>query len=165
MKIKNILKIIVVTSLFSIPVHADSFFKYGVGLFNSAKDSRAETKIFSVGYTKKFFESLMYQLEAGTWIDNRRDLSRNSSGFGTGSLGVDIQTGYIYTQALWGAGLITSPDSMLGGPFQFNTDLSIGVRDNNSYSIGLGYKHISSAGIELPNKGRDFMLVKLSVPF
>jgi len=165
MKILKLLKTATFISLFALNAHADSFFKYGVGVFNSAKDSKAETKVFSLGYSEKFFQAMMYQLEAGAWIDNRKDLDRKSSGFGFGSIGLDVQTGAFYIQALWGAGLITCTDSMLGGPFQFNTDLGIGLRDSNGYSIGIGYKHISSAGIELPNKGRDFMMMRLAVPF
>jgi hypothetical protein len=54
---------------------------------------------------------------------------------------------------------------MLGGPFQFNHDFLLGVRGDNGALIGLDLKHMSSAGIEKPNVGRDFLLIHVELPF
>jgi hypothetical protein len=145
--------------------HAETYFKYGLGVFNSARDNRAEVKTFALGHQEKILNSVVYQFEGGMWADSRGDLGRKSSGFGNMSIGLDVQAGYVYTQALWGLGFITTTDSMLGGNFQFNNDLGVGIRDQKGYAIGLNYKHMSSAGIYDVNAGRDLLYIKMGFPF
>ena len=140
---------------------ADTYIKYGIGI---SKDQQlGEVKVIAGGYQTPIYESIISQIELGYWSDPH--LGRKSSIFGNVSFGLDIQAGILYTQALWGIALISQTDSILGGNFQFNHDIFLGLRDKNGYSIGIGYKHISSAGIYMPNLGRDMLMIKMAVPY
>jgi len=152
-------------TVISINAHAESFIKYGIGVAGSAKDSIAESKTIALGYKEKLLGAFAYQLEGGFWTDSRKDLGRTGSAFASSSLGLNIEAGYFYTHAFCGPAVITDKDSMLGGHFQFNNDIGLGVKDKDGYSMGVNYKHISSAGIFTPNQGRDFLTIKLGVPF
>lgn len=146
--------------------HADLAFKYGVGVFKSAVDSNSEVKMFSISYQEPIiFEYLIKQYEVGLWTDSRQDIGRKSSGFANFSVGVHVNAAGTYAECLWGVAGITHTDSYLGGNFQFNNDLGMGFRDNNGASIGVGYKHVSSAGFYNPNVGRDFLLIRMSLPW
>jgi len=149
----------------STSAQAESYFKYGLGIFNSAKDNKVETKTIAIGQSEKWLGALLTQYEGGIWTDSRSDLGRSGSGYFGISVGLDVQAGYIYSQALWGVAGISHIDSMLGGHLQFNNDLGLGIRDCNGYSIGMNYKHISSAGIFTPNQGRDFLMIKMGIPW
>ena len=155
--------------LFLISLNArgeDLSLKYGLGIAGSAKDSPSEVKVFSLTLQRPLIGNhLIDQYELGFFSDSRQDLGRQHSAFGFYSVGLNVDVGYFYAQSLWGVGAITTPDAYLGGNFQFTQDLSAGIKDSSGYSIGLDYKHISSAGLELPNKGRDFMMIRLSLPF
>lgn len=145
--------------------YADTFFKYGVGIGESAIKSKAETKFFTLGQNHPINNYLIYQYEAGLWAD-QGGYPRKTSGFVDLSAGVQITPGYAVIQTLWGLAAITSPDAYLGGAFpQFNQDLYIGLRDQTGAQIGFDYKHISSAGLCLPNKGRDAVLTKVGIPW
>jgi hypothetical protein len=159
--------LLILSIILSVNLHADLAIKYGLGVAQSAKDSNSETKVISIAYQEQiaFLEYLIKQYEVGAYIDSRQDLGRRSSGFATASLGVHVNAAGTYCQALWGVGGITNVDSYLGGNFQFNQDLSVGFRDNNGAMIGVNYKHISSAGLYMPNVGRDFLMIKMSVPW
>lgn len=139
--------------------------KYGLGAFHSAEPSPGLVKLVSLTWQRPAFnEHLIQQTEGGFFIDAAGG-DRRSSAFAFQSFGLNVNVGYFYVQNLIGAGFITCPDSYLGGPFQFTEDLAIGVKDEHGYSIGLDYKHISSAGIYPINRGRDFFTLRLSVPF
>lgn len=142
-----------------------SFFKYGVGIANSATESRAEVKILTIGRTMPLGSLLAHQWEVGGWVDNSSDQTRKGSGFGSYAFGVNVNAGYLYAQSLWGVCAITTRDSYLGGNLQFNQDLSVGLRDSRGVMVGANYKHISSAGIFMPNQGRDFLLIRLAIPW
>lgn len=141
-----------------------SFVKYGVGVAGSGKDSLAETKLLSIGYKSNIWSDYLIGLwEAGGFVDVTGS-GRASSAFGFGGAGVYVDSGPLYLQNTFEIGLITNPDSYLGGPFQFSEDIGVGLKSKSGASIGVNYKHISSAGIELPNKGRDFMTFVVGIP-
>lgn len=140
-----------------------SFFKYGLGVFLPDQKSKAEVKMFSVGYQDELY-IIDYKLEAGLWADQRGG-DRSSSGFGSASLGIEPRLGWFYIHSFWGVALITSPDSMLSTPYQFSQDFGLGVGDTRGVRVGAGYKHLSNAGIKSPNKGRDFMYLSLQIPW
>lgn len=145
-------------------VYGGTMLRYGVGILGSAEYGTTETKIFSVGYEEDILGIFITQWELGLFTDQGGH-GRSSSGFGNVSLGVEVNPGYFVLRSLWGIGGITTPDSMLGGLFEFNQDLFLGVRDDKNKMIGLNYKHISSAGIYSPNHGRDFITVQVEVPW
>jgi hypothetical protein len=154
---------VLVTLLISTTAHAGSFWRYGVGIFSSADYGKVETKMFSLGYEEDWFGPFIKQYEVGVFADQGGH-GRRSGGFGNFSMGVEVNPGYLVLRSTWGVGAITCPDSMLGGWFQFNQDLLVGLRDNKGNAIGLDCKHISSAGIYSPNTGRDFLTIQVEIP-
>jgi hypothetical protein len=146
---------------------ADTYFKIGLGTGNSGKDIITETKMASIGTQMRLFmEPFVQQLEAGIWIDSRRDLGRESSGFAGYSVGMHVLSkSGIFMEYLLGPSVITHTDSNLGGNFQFNHDIGVGVKNAKGYSLAFGYKHLSSAGIYMPNNGRDFATFRILLPF
>lgn len=164
----NMLKYILTFIFLFIPIVADAeentFYRYGVGVFRSRDYSKTAVKSFSVGRVDNFWGPLVYQYEGGYFGDSSGH-GREGGGFGNASLGVQANPGVFILRSTWGIGGITTPDTMLGGPFQFNHDLVLGVKGENGAMIGLDLKHISSAGLEKPNLGRDFLLIHVELPF
>lgn len=143
---------------------AEIFSRYGIGVYNSAKYNRAEVKVISLGYQKDS-KILLYQIEGGYWSDSIISDNRKGSFFGNLSSGIRVTPNSFYVESLWGISLISTLDSMLGGHFQFNQDLGLGVLDKKGKSIGVNYKHMSSAGLYRPNLGRDFFTIKVVIPW
>lgn len=156
--------IILLSSLFALTANADSsFFNFGLGIANSAKTSRGETKVGALGYRSDLFDGIYWQYKVGFYGDGSGDETRKSSAFAFTGPGMLIDFKPIEIRAGWGLGGIATPDSYLGGRFpQFNGEVYLGVRDHRGNGIGLGYEHISSAGLVTPNQGRDFFVLQLS---
>lgn len=133
---------------------ADSFLEYGLGL----NDNGTQTKLISAGYSAPWFLCFDYKLEGGGFID------KNFVAFATGNIGLVVKTSSLYAKVFFGPALITEHDNRLTGAFQFNHDAEIGLQ-SEGYSIGINYKHLSNAGLMSPNAGRDFLLLKLSIPY
>jgi hypothetical protein len=138
-------------------------FRYGLGLFASAVDSPVEVKVFGLTYQREL-GILTWQIEGGGWTDSKEKYGRKEAFFGATSLGVDVKCGLIFAQSLWGVGAISQRDSLLGSYFNFTHDLIVGVYDKEDRRVGLGWKHLSNAGIFKPNIGRDFINLTLTVP-
>lgn len=66
-----------------------------------------------------------------------------------------------------GPAYLQHPDGILGGHFQFNLEGGVGLlsKDGKTY-VGAAWEHFSSAGFEMPNLGRDFIVlqVRLFIP-
>jgi hypothetical protein len=131
------------------------YLKYGIS------PKRAEVKIASLGYRDDFFWLLSYQMELGYFKDPSD--SARSSGYAASGLGVEIDS-YLYGSFYFGPALISCPDNLLAGNLQFNTDLTIGLKDKRGLKLGVGYKHLSNAGIKEPNIGREFVYMGLTFP-
>lgn len=141
----------------------DAFGSFGVGVANSAKNSKGETKVGNLGYREYVAEGIYLQYKGGFYGDGSGDPSRSSSfyaSFGPGML-VDLRP--VEMRAGYGLAAISAPDSYLGGRFpQFQGEAYFGFRDPKGNGIGLQYEHISSAGFVTPNMGRDFLVLQLS---
>lgn len=136
---------------------------YGLGVFNSAKYSIAETKTANIAYRHFLIPGLFWQARAGFWGDGSGDPSRRSSAYGSTGPGFEVDLSPIEIRSSWSLAYISTPDGYLGARFpQFNDDIYLGVRDKNQTGIGLSYGHLSSAGLVMPNKGRDFLILELS---
>lgn len=142
---------------------ADEMYMTGaVGVFNSGKKSLSECKFLNVG-ERKPLGPLIQQWEVGGWTDRAGD-GRGGSAYGAYQLGFEVH-GSMLARVATGPALITSPDSYLGGVFQFTEDFALGEEDSQGHYAVFKYKHISSAGIEQPNIGRDFMGVEIGLHF
>ena len=157
--------LIALSFLITYTTAADTVIKYGA---NVAKDDEplGSTKAFFVAEQEHWFGPFTRQYEFGGWFDNSGVSGRRNSALIGASLGVNVNAGYLYGQALFGPALISRTDSNLGGHLQFNTDVAVGLRDPKSgNTIGLAYKHVSSAGLASPNKGRDLIMFRVSIPW
>lgn len=77
---------------------------------------------------------------------------------------------------LWGSGLYLVPnvaagvyddgsdDHDLGGPVQFRSGLDILYRYDSGYRVGVGFYHISNAGLYEDNPGEESVLLSISIP-
>lgn len=140
-----------------------TFVKYSV---NAQSSGLAAQKGLSFGHQDEFLFFLEKKWEAGFWADNSHVEGAKSGGFGSYSIGVEPMYESLYVNFFQGVGFITHPDTVLGGPFQFFEDFGIGIRDRSrGISLGLQYKHISSAGIYLPNHGRDTFGIQVMIPW
>lgn len=144
---------------------ADEDYMTGMlGVFNSAQKSKVETKFLNIGHRSDLGFGLSQQIEAGGWIDSAGG-GRGSSGYGAYQIGVETDT-EVQGRVMFGPAIITSPDIYLGGIFpQFTEDFYIGIKGHDGNTVGVKYKHISSAGLCSPNMGRDFAGVEIGIPF
>lgn len=139
----------------------DYSFKMGAGLIDGSPSGAIKT--FSLRQETSLLGPAHTALEGGFWTDTGRVQERRGSAFGLGQVGIKpgSERG-LYGSAFVGAGLISNTDSQLGGHFQFAESFGIGVRDESSF-IQIEYRHLSSAGIYKPNKGRDFLIFSIGV--
>lgn len=139
-------------------------FKYGVGTLLPDQSSMS-VKAFSISSQDYLGWGVTEQVELGVFSDIYGE-GRESAGFGFYSLGATVDAEPFRLQALWGVGGITNPDNRLGGLLQFTYDMGLSLYNSHSNeSIGVGYKHISSAGLSSPNRGRDFILMRIGFNF
>lgn len=165
-----VVRVLAVTAIVSCTIllvtedgHADEYMGAMIGIANSGKNSHAETKFVNVGHRDSFGFGLTYQYEFGGWVDIAGG-GRSSSGYAAYQLGVETD-GSVLARVMTGPAIITTPDSYLGGVFQFSEDFYIGLKGSNGNTVGILYKHFSSAGLETPNYGRDFAGFQVSIPF
>ena len=59
----------------------------------------------------------------------------------------------------FGPSYLVTPDTVLGGHFQFSLEGGLCTNDGKE-AICLNWDHYSSAGIEMPNLGRDFIVLQ-----
>lgn len=134
-----------------------------VGVFNSGKSSLSESKYMNIGY-RSDLGWFKQGFEGGAWID--RVPGRNGSLYGAYQLGYEVVThDGLIARIMTGPALISTTDEYLGGHFQFKDNIYLGVKDDEGRTIGINYNHLSSAGIETPNQGRDFLGVEVGVRF
>lgn len=141
----------------------DLFFSYGIGVAESQIYEVAETKILDIGLRRSILDGFYWNLEGGLWVDSSGDPTRNGSTFLSTGPGFLVDLNPIEIRNAYGISYISSPDAYLGGSFpQFHGEFYIGARDKSGNGIGFKYSHFSSAGIEQPNIGRDFIILELS---
>ncbi len=149
--------------MLSSQVNADIVASVGLGksAFAGAQGTPFE-RAASLGYAHTFSNGLFLRPEAGWFIDN--------SGHGVSSpwlaplVGVRSQSTVGPTlHFAMGPGYLHNPDSVLGGHFQFSLEGGASLVDRN-FGIGVVGKHLSSAGIHMPNRGRDFIALQVHVP-
>lgn len=136
----------------------DGYVKMGT----SAKSS-ASSKVFGLGIQDTFTKGFIYQAEADILSIPEDKTAVTLNGSYRLGVAVDLSSG-VFATATTGPGFITQRDSYLGGYYQFIEDVSIGIKDQFNL-FGVGYQHISSAGLETPNRGRDYFYFKAGVRF
>jgi hypothetical protein len=119
-------------------------------------------KFFTVGYTDKLTDIFDYQIEGGGWKTSYE--GERSSLYTSYQIGVKTDTPF-YARFFTGPALISTTDQRLSSAFQFKHDLGVGFKDKRNVGIGVNYSHVSNANLKLPNLGRDFLQLRVEVPF
>lgn len=119
-------------------------------------------KYFTVGYTDKLTETFDYQFEGGGWKTSYE--GERSSLYTSYQIGIKTDTPF-YARFFTGPALISTTDQRLSSIFQFKHDLGVGFKDKRNVGIGINYSHVSNAGFKLPNLGRDFVQLRVELPF
>lgn len=144
--------------------NAADYMSFMAGFGKSGEHSLSETKFLNVGHRETILSGLVYQYEVGVWADNAGN-GRKSSGYAATQFGLEANSS-LCARIMIGPAVITTPDTYLGGNFPlFTEDFFFGVHDQNGNNVGAKYKHISSAGVVMPNIGRDFMGLEASIHF
>lgn len=151
--------------LLSRQASADEVFgAFGLGVFNSAKSEPAEVRDLYIGLRKELPQGTFFEGKVGFWGDSAGN-GRTSSAFVAAGPGLSVDLRPVVIRAGVNLAAISSPDAYLGGVFQFNETLFLGVKDPTGNSIGFVFDHFSSAGIESPNVGRDTISIQIGQSF
>lgn len=86
---------------------------FGLGVFNNNTSSR----VFNLGFRKDLREGFYWQAKGGLWIDNSGDPTHSNSGYFSTGPGFLVDMHPIEIRTGLNLGLITNPDSVLGGVF------------------------------------------------
>ena len=136
----------------------------GLGVFNSKGSSLSQNKFAKIGYQEDIWYNLKQRFNIGAWLDTRGPGYSNSA-FGGYQLGFEVENSIFDSSIFAGPSLITTPDQQLGGILQFNESIYFGIKDDNYDTIGIALNHFSSAGLEMPNQGENFLCVEIKMPF
>ena len=144
---------------------SESFIKIGSGVTSPAGAGAVDVSMTSFGFRDQILGALVYQYEAGLWLDSAGN-GRKSSALFNICIGLEVVSGPVVARSVHGPAFISTPDSRLGGYFpNFNHDIYLGLRDRRGNAVGLTYKHVSNAGLMPPNVGRDFLSVDIGIPW
>ena len=120
------------------------------------------SKIFGLRYEEPLKRGIEYAVEIGGYVDN---LGNGRKGAALAKLQLGVTPGAqigAFGSAFTGPCFISSTDALLGSIYQFCTDFGIGIRDTETI-LSVTYSHISNAGLKLPNKGRDFVILGMGL--
>ncbi len=104
----------------------------------------------------------LWQTGLGGWEDTTNYLNAKGSIYSHISFGLEPDLGKLYINYFLGPALISRTDALLGNNWQFFQELGIGVKGKKRGTrIGVVFKHMSNAGIVKPNKGRNFLNLRV----
>ena len=141
-----------------------------VAIFGRAAESQ-ETDIVRLGYRLPLQESESWwmpthaQLGASVWqVPDIRGTTRRFDVNATSIWRNEKPWGY------WEAGFggyllsktINNEDTRMPSAFEFGSHLGVGLRLARHHTVGVGFQHLSNAGIKQPNGGIDLLFVQYS---
>lgn len=141
--------------------HADVTLSVGVGKGIMYHNGTPFERAVAVGYEHRFSNGIFVRPEVGYFLDIS---GQNLSSIWAAPL-IGVRSKSAVGPAIHlavGPGYLQNPDSILGGHFQFSLEGGLALEDGN-FAIGLVWKHLSSAGIEMPNLGRDFICAQVRI--
>jgi hypothetical protein len=133
------------------------YLQYGAGMYDVKHPH--DSQFFSLELSNEVLPSVRLVSETGlyTRLQTGEQGRRGSAFFDTG-IGIRPKlTGDVFVESYWCIGAITAPDSNLGGVFNFFNTTRLGVIGKDGIGLSVWFKHISSAGINSPNKGREWL--------
>lgn len=144
-------------------LNSEVYFKYGLGVNLPQQNSITEVKSFSIGHSQPISSNLKSNVELGLWSDNNSN--RKSASYVSYVIGPSLDFRPLYIEPLWGVNVSSKTDSVLSTAFNFKHEFSIMLKDRDQSGLALTYTHLSNGGMKLPNRGRDFILMKIVLPF
>ena len=155
--------ILLLLLLFSTTAMADeAFVGYGLGILRGADTFLGQTKYVDLGYREFMWDGIYWQNKLGGIGEGSPDQTRKGGAWASTGLGLEVELQPLELRGGGALAGITNPDSQLGGYFQFNEDVSVGLRDKKGDGIALQYNHLSCGTLCSPNLGRDFVILELS---
>lgn len=146
-------------------VQADEYAGFMLGVSKTDAQDHSAIKLAQVGYRQYFGAFGLYQIEGGGWFQKQNTAGRSSSGYLATQIGMEVGE-FVAMRIAAGPCVITTPDTALGGMFpMFTEDVFLGVKGPDGTELGFKYKHFSSAGLVLPNQGKDFGGIEASFRF
>lgn len=119
-------------------------------------------RLYGVEYLQPISSNMLLKVEGGGWIARQAD--RKSSLFASAAWGYRVAAPWgMFAEAYLGPGLIQYTDSQLGGHFQIFHSINLGWLQDG-WGLGLGFTHISNAGLTQVNRGRDFAGFRFIIP-
>lgn len=134
--------------------------QYGIGV---GEPAWGNVKFLEAGFQDYIVGPWVYTLSGGFWSDIRGGYA--TSPFVSATSGLKVEYGPLMATSGWGLGAIAFPDAALSTYWQFCNDSAAGIRSKEGHSVALFYKHMSNAGIKLPNQGRDFFGIRVGINF
>lgn len=133
---------------------ADVALSVGVGKGIMGDPGTPFERMVALGYQRQLLPELYLRPEGSYFLDISGQ--GKSSFVGAVLLGVQAQSS-VGPQLHFAIGpaYLENPDQILGGPFQFKVEFGAGIQSDHVY-LGVAWVHMSSAGLEMPNHGRDF---------
>lgn len=133
---------------------SDVALSVGVGKGIMGDSGTPFERMVALGYQKQLLPELYIRPEGTYFLDISGQ--GKSSLVGSVLMGVEAKSsvGPELHFAI-GPSYLQNPDQVLGGHFQFKVEFGAGISSDNVY-LGVAWVHISSAGLEMPNHGRDF---------
>lgn len=145
------------SSLISTYAKADEYILRFGGMLN--QPTLVQNKLVSLAYSGPISTIFDYQIEGGWFVDNNVN---KKTLFISPTVGFNTTSGSLYLGIFFGPSLVSNTDSYLSTPYEFHTNFEVGFRDpKKGTDIGVGFKHMSNAGIVGPNLGRDFLYIKI----
>lgn len=119
-------------------------------------------RLYGVEYVERIKRAIHIKGEIGVWISKQSE--RHSSLFASagGGYRVQLDSG-LFFEAFLGPGFVHSTDAHSSSHIEIMHDINAGFM-KDGFGIGLGYKHISNAGLVPPNLGRDFAGMRFVIP-
>lgn len=140
--------------LLAFEARADIALSVGVGKGIMGDPGTPFERMVALGYQKHLLPELYLRPEATYFLDISGQ--GKSSFVGSALVGIEAKStvGPELHVAI-GPSYLQNPDQILGGHFQFKVEFGAGISSGHVY-LGAAWVHMSSAGIEMPNRGRDF---------
>ncbi|MCM0604568.1 MAG: acyloxyacyl hydrolase [Xanthomonadaceae bacterium] len=162
-KILWVLVLLCVSHIAQASPNRDFSFKYGVISDNGPIFAFAPTKFFAVAARDDLWV-FTQQLELG-FISDPSTPGMASPAFVSHAIGFETKTETFFGYYLLGPALISGTDSKLSSILQFTHDLGAGFKDKRGIAVDISYRHFSNAGLWPPNNGRNFIVLRLSMPW
>lgn len=142
---KTLIKILMCLLLPNI-AFSDDIVRLGPNLNDNTPGS-----FFGYAYRGSLYNDvIIHQLEGSIWF-----LSNKVSVNAFYKIGPQLKLDNgLYSDILIGAGGVSLTDHKLSSHFEFSEEIEVGYK-----RVGIGFMHVSNAGLSNPNSGRDFLLL------